>query len=77
VVSAVFSAPDVQVATRELRQAVDRALQLHAAQQQQQHTMYRRRLQQGQRAGQRCLQCSLHLMWRLQSGPEGVEAGSG
>jgi thiazole synthase ThiGH ThiG subunit len=38
VVSAVFSAPDVEVATRELRQAVDRALELHAAQQQQQQT---------------------------------------
>jgi hypothetical protein len=40
VVSAVFSTPDVatsmEVATRELRQAVDRALELHAAQQQQQ-----------------------------------------
>jgi hypothetical protein len=36
VVSAVFATPDVEVATRELRQAVDRALELHAAQQQQQ-----------------------------------------
>lgn len=35
VVSAVFGAPDVEAATRELREAVDRALQQHAAQQQQ------------------------------------------
>jgi hypothetical protein len=36
VVSAVFAAPDVAAATEELRQAVDRALEVHTAQQQQQ-----------------------------------------
>jgi thiamine monophosphate synthase len=36
VVSAVFAAPDVAAATRELREAVDRVLEVLAAQQQQQ-----------------------------------------